>query len=214
MNCVRKSYLRYMLYIRTLICLCSSQGLLHWHYLKDAAASFICTHTSSAIHPNNSRRNRENPFIPRKRYLMCKITTRRGLGSSGAAKCPIPPPAGLGRAVPNSLDQESGQWHPAFRRQVASVHALPTLPPAWKQRQRPRYLMRRVAGVKIISAIIRLHLSQLLLWHSIVQLVPQTENEVGISGTQDMMLLVANYQLTNWNFLYIFKMITSSSTEV
>lgn len=145
MNCVRKSYLRHLLYIRTLIWLCSSQGLLHWHYLKDAAtataASFTCTHTSSAIHPNNSRRKRENPFTPRKRYLMCKITTRRGLGSGGAAKSPIPPPARLGRAVPNSLEQGSGRWHPAFRRQVASVHALPTLPPAWRQRLQPRYLI-------------------------------------------------------------------------
>lgn len=45
--------------------------------------------------------------ILRKRCFTCKIRTRRGLGSGGAAKCHIPTPAGLGRALGNSRDKGS-----------------------------------------------------------------------------------------------------------
>lgn len=167
---------------------------------------FTPIHLQQSAH-NNPWRNRENPLIPRKRYFTCKITTRSGVGSGGDAECHIPPPAGLGRAVPNSRDKgSSGGTQLSAGTQLSR--------PAWRQRQRPRHLMRGAAGVPIISAISWLHLSQLLLWHSTVQLVPKTENEMQISGTQDMMLLVGNYQLADWNSLYIFKGITSSSTEV
>lgn len=125
MNCVRKSDLGHTLFIRTLIWLCSSWGLLHWHYLNDAATAAAVASLPAPVRlqqstHNNPWRNRESPFIPRKRYLTCKITTRSGLGSGGAAKRHIPPPAGLSGAVPNSLDKGSsggtrlsaGRWPP------------------------------------------------------------------------------------------------------
>lgn len=41
MNCVRNSYSGHMLYIRTFIWLCSSWGLLHWHYWDDTTAQIL-----------------------------------------------------------------------------------------------------------------------------------------------------------------------------
>lgn len=70
--------------------------------------------------------NRKNPFIPRKRYFMSKITTRSRLGSGGAAKCHIPPPVGLSRAVPNSLDK--GSSFP----QAGALRARPAHPSSLK----------------------------------------------------------------------------------
>lgn len=101
-----------------------------------------CTH-------NNSWRNRENPCIPRKGYLMSKITTRSGLCSGGAAKCHT-----LQLRAQQRGAEFLGQGRQrSFPQAAASLHALPTLPPARRQRRQPGHLMRGVTGVPIISAI-------------------------------------------------------------
>lgn len=117
MKCVRNSYLRYVLYLQTFIRLCSSWGLLHWHYPDDTAAQIL----PALIHFQNSThtypRHREGPFVPRKRYLMCKITMIPGLGSSRAAKRHTPPTPQAQQGlywIPWIRGGSSGSWLSAF----------------------------------------------------------------------------------------------------
>lgn len=119
------------------------QGQQH-HLLPAPIHLQQCTH-------NNPWRNRENPCISyftfiRKGYLMSKITTRSGLGSSGAAKCHT-----LQLRAQQRGPQFPGQGEQrSFPQAAASLHALPT---ARRQRHQPGHLMRGVTGVPIISAI-------------------------------------------------------------